>query len=160
MDFLIISAAVASAVILLGYFRPGRFGLVALALAAGYILTLFWTRPLTGLLEVYGDNFQGVSTRSLVFLALMLLPAFLVFLLSEKRRSILPRLISPLFLAVMLVALLLPILPSAKKSRDIGSEVYRLVSSNKEIIITTVLSLGVLDISFSKSQKGIKPTKH
>jgi len=149
MSFMLIAGGIALGTLLLSYLRSGRFGATALALGAGYLLTLLWADTLTA----KAIQLPFLSWHNAVYSGLVLLPGLLTLIFSHKQKGFLPRIVAALILSVFVIALLLPMF----NPEPITQMAYDTVEHYREVIISGVLALGLLDMIFSRSPK---PPKH
>lgn len=153
MSFMIVGGGIALAFFVLSYFRAGRFGAAALAVGAGYLLTLLWGEVIAAY-NLVGLPF--LTWRELVYFGMILLPGLLAILFSHKQKSVLPRMIAAIAATLLVIAALLPLLNSEPQTQII----YSLLDQNREVIIGAVLTLGIVDVAFARLPKPPKPSKH
>lgn len=151
MSFLLTAGGALLVLFIIAYLRAGRFGSTVLALGVGYLLALMWADSLATYESVY---LPGVPMRDVSYSLLIAVPGLLAMLFSSKQKSLLPRIVQAFAIAVLGVALLLPVLALGGGH---VSEIYRFIELNREIIISGLLALGLLDMVFSRSPK---PPKH
>lgn len=153
MNFMMVAGSIALAAFLLSYIRPGRFGMVTMALGVGYIFAGLWAEHL-GKLQLMQLSF--LPWPSVVYITLVVLPALVVLLFGRKQKSVFPRLITALFTALLAVLLLFPTFAATAES---GHEVYDLLHRYREYGMTILFALGLLDMVFARSPKVPKHTK-
>lgn len=153
MNDLITLGGIACATLLLSYVRPGRFGVVVLALGVGYITALQWTDALTTLIVLH-TPLQAWPVAT--YAALVLLPGCVALLLARAQRSIVPRVIAACLLAVFVVLLLSPVLLSEAGTPP---AVYAGIERYREIGITVLLVLGLADALLSRAPRAVKHSK-
>jgi hypothetical protein len=154
MNFLLTAGGALLVLFIISYLRAGRFGFTILALGVGYLLALMWA----DILSVYGGvSIPSVSWRDAVYSLVIITPGLLAMLFSSKQKSLLPRIVQAFLVAVLGVALLLPVLGLGG---GFISNLYDLVAKNRNLIITSLLLLGIFDMVFSRSEKAPKHKEH
>lgn len=152
MSGLFIVAAPALLLFLVSYLRSGRFGATVLALGVGYLLAMMWT----DVLAAYGDvSLPHLAWRDIVYSLLVLSPGVLALLFSHKQKSLIPRSLAAVAIAVLGIMLLLPIFAPWM----VGQELYATLEQYQGVIITALLLLGLLDMVFSRLPKASKGAK-
>lgn len=152
MNFLIIGGGVLIALFCIAYIRAGRFGTAVLAMSAGYLLAMMWTDILLPYVPITLPYLNRYDTA---YTLLIVVPGIVALLFSPKQKSILPKIIAALALAVFGVILLLPIFEPW--SRD--SALYARLQDSQGVIITALVLLGLLDAVFARFPKPSKPPK-
>jgi hypothetical protein len=153
MSFMFVGGGIALTVLLLAYFRPGRFGTTVLALGTGYLLTLIWIDTLA-MYEFIRPSF--LSWRDAAMIALVTFPGLLALLFSNKQKSLLPRIVAAPAVALLVITLLLPLFIADAESQIM----YRMIEDYRELIISGLLVLGLLDMVFARLPKATKHDKH
>ena len=146
MSFLVVAGGVAVVTFLLLHLRSGRFGAVVLSLGIGYLLSFLWLSDLSSLnlMEV-----PLLSWQDAVYAGLVLLPGLLALLLSPKKKTVLPKIVAATMVAVLVVALMLPIM----RFEGQGGYIYDSLHSYRDVVITGVLALGLFDTFFARLPK-------
>lgn len=153
MSFLIVIGGLALVAFVLAYVRSGRFGPAALSLMAGYTLALFWADTIAVTYEGLGEGLGISPWRDAVYASFITLPALAVLLVSPKRKSIVPRIVGALAFAALAVVLLMPIFSSALFSGPSGNSLYATIDQNRELVMTVVLVLALIDVIFASTPK-------
>ncbi len=126
MSFLLTAGGALLVLFLLAYLRAGRFGSTVLSFGVGYLLALMWADK-----GVYEDVvLSALSPTDTVYLVLIIVPGILAMFFSSKQKSLLPRIVQAFAIAVLGVAMLLPV------SGETGA-VYALTTASR-----TPLALG------------------
>lgn len=160
MSFLVAIGGLAAAIFVLSYMRAGRFGPVVLSIGAGYILAELWTDKLVTIYTQLNADFSLLAWPTATYAGLMLLPGLLALVLSQKRQGFLPRIIAGLAVSLLVVVMLLPSMDSSFVVEAPLRVAYDTLLRYRDIIITLVLVLGVLDIAFGRLPKVGKHHKH
>lgn len=152
MSFIFVAGLVAVIAFLLCMVRPGRFGMTVLALGAGYLLATLWTDSLAASQLV---QLPFVSWRDAVFMGLILLPGVVALILGPRQKSLVPRIVAALAVALLAVTLILPLFKAGPES----GAVYHFISQYRDVIVSSLLVFGLLDAVFSRLPKAPKPSK-
>lgn len=153
MSFMMVGGGIVLSVLLLSYLRAGRFGMTVLALGAGYLLALLWMDRLA-MYEFIRPSF--LSWRDTVYITLIILPGLLALLFGHSKRSLVPRVIAAPAIALLVITLLLPLFTADGQSQM----VYVVIERNRELIISGMLVLGLLDMIAARLPKATKHDKH
>src|SRR5690606_21461910 len=130
--------------------RPGRFGVATLSLGTGYLLATLWADALAWVIPT---SELAISGSDAAYVVLLLAPTLLVLVLSQKRQGVVPRLVSAVALALLITALLLPVLSIATIMDPGSRSLYETAEQYREVVISVVLVLGLLDVLFSRPTK-------
>ncbi len=153
MSFMLVAGGIVLGMFLLAYLRSGRFGMTVLALGAGYLLALLWVDTLAAHTMV---QLSFLAWRDAVYMILVLLPGLLALFFSHKQKSLLPRIVAALAIAVLSMVLLLPLFSPESESQT----VYAMIERYREVIMSGLLALGLLDMVFARLPKTPKHDKH
>lgn len=144
----------------LAYFTKRRFGVLGLALAAGSMLSGLWAEKLTPLVRDAGLIVQNPPLITIVSVALVLLPAFVLLFSGPSYHDVPKRIIGALLFASLAFALLIEPLGSALVLQNEGKQVYDFFSQNQVYIVTVGLIIAVLDLLGAHNGKAHKSDKH
>jgi hypothetical protein len=140
------------------FFTKRRYGILALALAGGAMLSTLWVGDLTPIIAQAGFVLIKPPLESVVASALVLLPAILLLTSGPVYQSTVQRTLCALLFAVFAVVLLLEPIGSALVIEGPGKEVYDFLVANRVGIITICMVVAISDILFTKTPK--VPAKH
>lgn len=153
MSFIVILGIIAAALFAATYFTRRRFGVLGLALAAGFILSSLWAADVTPLVREAGVELLSPPLASVVAASLVLLPAIILLFAGPKYSKRLPRVIGSVAFALLAAALLLPSLYSGLVLDANGKQVYDLLNENRNYIITAAIAYALFDILTIKTPK-------
>jgi hypothetical protein len=139
-------------------FTKRRYGMLALALAAGAMLSTLWVGDLTPIIAQAGFALVRPPLESVVAGTLTLLPAMLLLASGPTYHKASQRIFGAVLFAVFATVLLLEPLGSALVIEGIGMEVYNFLVTHRIVIITICLIIAIFDILFAKTPK--IPSKH
>jgi hypothetical protein len=140
------------------FFTKRRYGILALALAGGAMLSTSWVGDLTPIIAQAGFVLIKPPLESVVASALVLLPAIILLTSGPAYQSTVQRTLCALLFAVFAVVLLLEPIGSALVIEGPGKEVYDFLVANRVGIITICMVVAISDILFTKTPK--VPAKH
>lgn len=153
MSFLVIIGGLAVALFVIAFFRSGRFGPAVLALSAGYIMAELWAEKIATTYQQFGADFSILAWHGAVYTGIVLLPGLAALLLSQKRQSIIPGILAHVAIALLTVAILLPLVSPALVIDSASRSTHDVIMQHRDSIITVILVLGVLDIVFGRLPK-------
>ena len=153
MSFMVILGIIAASLFAATYFTRRRFGVLGLALAAGFILSTLWTADITPLIREAGVELLSPPLTSVVAATLVLLPAIILLFAGPKYSKRVPRVIGSLAFALLAAALLLPSLHSGLVLDANGKQIYDVLNDNRNYIITAAIVYALFDILTIKSPK-------
>lgn len=140
------------------FFTKRRYGVLALALAGGAMLSTLWVGDLTPIIAQAGFVLIKPPLESVVASALVLLPAIILLTSGPAYQSTVQRTLGALLFAVFAVVLLLEPIGSALVIEGPGKQAYDFLVANRVGIITVCMVVAISDILFTKTPK--VPAKH
>ncbi len=140
------------------FFTKRRYGVLGLALAAGSLLSMMWTKELTPIVAEAGFVLVRPPLESVVAGILTLLPPVLLLASGPAYHSVRQRVIGATLFALLATTLLLEPLGSALVIEGIGEQVFTFLSTNRTAVITVCLGIAIIDLLFAKPPK--IPAKH
>lgn len=154
MSFLIVLAIIAAALFITVYITRRRLGVLGLALAAGAILSNLWVGDLTPLVAQAGIEIVRPPLSSVVATAVTLLPAIILLFGGPGYKTTWQRAIGSLVFAGLAIVLLLEPLSAALVIDDSGKPLYEFLQRYQNVIITTGLSLAIIDLLLTRTPRG------
>lgn len=149
MIFLTIGLIVVVVLFLVVYFSKRRFGLLGLALLAGYTLSSLWSYESGILAGVLGFN-SSLIGRSVVSLILILIPVVVVLINGYSYNLKILRLIGSFLFIITFMALSVqvidPIIPSSVSTNGF----FKIFEDNNYLIVSFGLILALTDLLMSK----------
>lgn len=138
------------------YVTKRRFGVLGLALCAGYLLSTMWTGQVTPWIEGAGFELFVPPLESVVAAVLVLLPAVLLLFSGPATRGTLRRLVGAAAFALLATSFLLGPLGSSLSLDGMGAHVYNFLADNKSVIITITIAYALYDILTLRTPKRSK----
>jgi hypothetical protein len=153
MSTLFIVAVFAATLFLVRYFSSRRFGLSALGLGAGYLISASCTGGITLLLEQAGVTLTTPPLSSLVAIVLILLPGSVLLLKGAKSKDVFMRIAASLGFTVLALALMLEPLGTALLLNDDEKTVFNVLAQWQNAAIVAGLVVAMADILLYKPPK-------
>jgi hypothetical protein len=127
------------------YLLKKRFGVLGLSLAAGALISAYLETPATALLESQGVTLVQPPLSSVVAIALVLLPPFILFLGGPSHDKNIHRIVGSLLFAVMAFLLILPQLQNIFLIEPAANEMLDVIAKYKNWIISGLIIYAILD---------------
>lgn len=153
MSVVAIIAIIIGLLFALTYFTKRRYGVLGLALTAGYLLSTLWTDEVRSFIEGAGVQLLSPPLTSIVSAGLILLPAVTLLFSGPSYHKRWQRLVGAAAFALLATSFLLTSLGSALVLDDNGKKVYDLLYDNRNLIITAALVYALYDILTLKTPK-------
>lgn len=131
---------------LAAFFAGRRFGVMALSLAVGSLLSSWWGGWLAGLLNNFGMAVPGIPSTILATLILLLLPLVATLISGPKYGKKHKKIISAVAISVLLMALLIVPLGGFIKMDASSLAIYRTLSGVWRYLATAGFVFGVADL--------------
>lgn len=158
MTSIIIFLLLIMALFAVAFITKRRYGMLALGLSAGAMLSTLWAGDITPLVAQAGLVLVAPPLESVVAGALVLLPAILLLLSGPTYDKESRRFMGALLFAVFATVLLLEPLGSALVIEGLGKQVFDFLTTNRTLVITVCLTIAVFDVLLTKIPK--IPAKH
>jgi hypothetical protein len=142
------------ALFVLSYYTRKRFGIMALALCAGALLSSMWSSEITPYVAQTGVKVSSLPVSSLVSVALILLPSLVLLYGGQKYEGQIQRIIGAVAYALLAGAFLLVPLGNSISLDEMGSFYLRFLTDNKDLIITAAIIYGLIDILIPRIPTG------
>lgn len=161
MSFILVISVLAAVLFGAVFVAKRRFGLLALGLAAGAMLSSVWAGDVAPIIAQAGFVSVKPPLEAVVATALILLPAILLLFTGKKQKSLPLRAVGAATFAVLAIVFLQEPLGAALVIDATGQPVYDAMVKYHDAIVTAGLVLALLDILFAKSPKHVDPSaKH
>lgn len=134
---------------ILAYISKRRFGVLGLALAAGYVLSAMWTNLLTHQFTKIGIDLGVLSPATLVTLLITILPSVLLLFGGPVYRTKKSRLIGSLLYAALAVMCCLGAIGHSLVLMQQEKQLFELLMQYKDIILTVGFALALFDALFT-----------
>lgn len=130
-----------------------RYGILGLSLAAGSILSGYWTEYLAARVREQGVEISSPLLFSLSAALLILLPAIVLFFSGPSYRALWQRIAGAALFAGLAVAFLIEPLESVLVLEGEARAVYDFILTNRIYIITIGLVAAVFDLLATKTPR-------
>ncbi len=157
MNVLIVVLVTVVILFALTFFTKRRFGVLGLALAAGFVLSGLWADTVTPLVTQAGLQVIAPPLNTIVATVLILAPAVLLLFSGPKYTAMSQRIIGAAAFALLALAFMVEPLESALVLEGDGKKYFDLLVVNRDYIITAGLIFALFDILTIKKPK---PEKH
>ncbi|MBH1980355.1 hypothetical protein I8H83_02695 [Candidatus Saccharibacteria bacterium] len=154
MEVAIIIGVAAFMLFALAYVTKRRFGVLGLALAAGYVLSRLWEQDIPLLVDRIGVEFVAVSSVTVMTLLVILLPSIALLFGGPTYKTKRGRLVGSALYAVLAVVFSLGALEYSLVLMGQGREVFEFLLANQQYILTIALAGAVVDIMHARSSSG------
>lgn len=159
MSVIILFGAILAIVFTIAFVSSRRFGPLALALAAGFLLSEWWASWLTGLLDGLKLAVSWLPNGVIAALTLTLIPLFTLLLGGPRYQRKHEKIISAVAIAFLTASLLVVPLGKYVSLDGQALDLYKIFANNWRYIATLGLVCGVIDL-FMLHTGGHKPGKH
>lgn len=154
MDMALFLLIVIAALFAVAYLTKRRFGTLGLALCAGSLLSATWTAQVTPFIQkATGIQLLAPPLSMVVAVALILLPAVVLFFTGPRYSKLLQRIIGAAAFALLATAFLLVPLGTGLVLDDTTQEYYDFLVNNRNIIVTAAIVYALYDILMYKPPK-------
>ncbi|MCA9340803.1 MAG: hypothetical protein KDA17_07855 [Candidatus Saccharibacteria bacterium] len=154
MSIVLVVIIIIAVLFAITYITRRRFGVLGLALCAGYLLSSMWTADVTPWIEGADFALLAPPLSSVVAATLVLLPPVLLLLFGGPTyNGPLLRLIGAAAFALLATSFLLDPLGSSLTLDDTGMKIYQFLSDNKSFIITGTIGYALYDIAIMRTPK-------
>lgn len=160
MSVALLFASIVIVVFGLAFLSGRRYGALALSLAAGSVLSNIWSDELSILLQNYNIGLPFLPSGALAVGSLLLLPLAVMFLNGPKYTGKLGRVFSALAIGVLTAAFLVQPLGKHMALEADALNVYQVLASFWQYIVTVGLLLGLFDLLSVHGSKTLGPKKH
>lgn len=153
MNLVYILLFVIIALFVLAYYTRRRFGVLGLALCAGYLLSTMWTGEVTPIIRSAGLEIVSPPLASVVGAALILLPAIILLYSGPTYAKKLPRIVGAVAFSLLTTSFLLTPLGNSISLDEMGEFYLELLNDNKAVIITAAIGYALFDILTLKTPR-------
>lgn len=160
MEVAVIVGAIILLLFVFAYVTKRRFGVLGLALAAGYVLSKLWETNIADYVSSSGIELEAVSPVTLATLVVILLPSVVLLFGGPTYKTKRGRLIGSLLYAVLAVVFSLDALQYTLVLMGPGKQVFDFLVQYQQIILTAALAGAVVDIMHARSSGGKKDEHH
>lgn len=132
------------------FFSKRRFGLLGLALTAGYVLAGLWHDTAEFMISALGILPDGVVTSFAATMVLLLFPALLLFFHGYTYKSVTGRLVGSTLFTFLAIAFLATPMAKALVLDSMALQVFGWIEANANTVIGIGVMMAVFDIFLSK----------
>ena len=155
MAFLIVTGGVLLVCFVLMFFAKRRYGVMALALAAGAMMSSLWVSDLTPLVAKAGVVLVQPPLEVIVAAGLTLIPALLVLFSGPSYHAKGGRLVGSVLFGVLAVLLLLGPMQSGVIVDGTSRPIVAALLNYKPVGVTFLLILAVVDVWVTRTPKPV-----
>lgn len=141
------------------YVTKRRFGVLGLALAAGFVLSDIWQTEGALLANFLGIP-MGMITTMVVSVTITLLPSVVLLFCGNKYNKIYSRLFGAILFSLLGLAFVISPISKAMTVQGFGADFYNFFIDNRQMMIGIGIVAAVIDIIFTKKTVVISNKKH
>lgn len=160
MSVAILFGVIVAVIFAAAFVSSRRFGPLALALAAGFLLAEWWSSWLGSILDGFGMELDWLPNGVIAVLLLLLAPLFALLASGPKYQKKHMKIVSAAGIAFLAAALLVMPLGKFMSLDGQALELYKMFAGAWRYIATTGLVLGVVDLFLAHTASGRSSKKH
>lgn len=160
MSVAILFGVIVAVIFAAAFVSSRRFGPLALALAAGFLLAEWWSNWLGSILDGFGMGLGWLPNGVIAVLLLLLAPLFALLASGPKYQKKHMKIVSAAGIAFLAAALLVMPLGKFMSLDGQALELYKMLAGAWRYIATTGLVLGVVDLFLAHTASGRSSKKH
>ena len=160
MSVAILFGVIVAVIFAAAFVSSRRFGPLALALAAGFLLAEWWSSWLGSILDGFGMELDWLPNGVIAVLLLLLAPLFALLASGPKYQKKHMKIVSAAGIAFLAAALLVMPLGKFMSLDGQALELYKMFAGAWRYIATTGLALGVVDLFLAHTAPARTSKKH
>ena len=160
MSVAILFGVIVAVIFAAAFVSSRRFGPLALALAAGFLLAEWWSNWLGSILDGFGMELDWLPNGVIAVLLLLLAPLFALLASGPKYQKKHMKIVSAAGIAFLAAALLVMPLGKFMSLDGQALELYKMFAGAWRYIATTGLVLGVVDLFLAHTANARTSKKH
>lgn len=160
MSVAILFGVIVAVIFAAAFVSSRRFGPLALALAAGFLLAEWWSSWLGSILDGFGMELDWLPNGVIAVLLLLLAPLFALLASGPKYQKKHMKIVSAAGIAFLAAALLVMPLGKFMSLDGQALELYKMFAGAWRYIATTGLVLGVVDLFLAHTASVRSSKKH
>ena len=160
MSVAILFGVIVAVIFAAAFVSSRRFGPLALALAAGFLLAEWWSNWLGSILDGFGMELDWLPNGVIAVLLLLLAPLFALLASGPKYQKKHMKVVSAAGIAFLAAALLVMPLGKFMSLDGQALELYKMFAGAWRYIATTGLVLGVVDLFLAHTASARSSKKH
>lgn len=153
MNLVIILLVVVGLLFATTYIMKRHYGVLGLALCAGYLLAAMWTNDIVSFIQGAGIYILIPPLASLVTAVVVILPAVPLLFSGPVYHTQWQRLLGALAFALLATSFLLSSLGNWLDLDTTGKSVYDVLVHNRNMIITAAIAYALYDVFMLKNPK-------
>ena len=153
MNLVIILLAVVGVLFVTSYIMKRHYGVLGLALCAGYLLATMWADDITLFIQGAGFDVLIPPLKSFVTAAVIIMPTIPLLVKGPIYHNRWQRIIGALAFALLAASFLLSSLGTWLELDGTGKKIYETLIHNKDLIITTTIIYAIYDVFMLKNPK-------
>lgn len=153
MSILAILVVIIVVLFAMTYITKRRFGVLGLALCAGYLISEMWTAEVTPFIRGAGFDLFVPPLSSVVAACLVLIPPVVLLFNGPTYSYHWQRLLGAAVFALLAASFLLGPLGTALNLDQTGQTIYTFLSENKTFIITAGIAYAIYDVLILRTPK-------
>lgn len=153
VNLVIILLAVVGVLFVTSYIMKRHYGVLGLALCAGYLLATMWTDDVTLFIQGAGFDVLIPPLKSFVTAAIILVPSIPLLIRGPIYHRRWQRIVGALAFALLAASFLLASLGTWLELDGTGKQVYETLIHNKDLIITATIAYAIYDVFMLKNPK-------
>lgn len=160
MSVAILFGVIVAVIFAAAFVSSRRFGPLALALAAGFLLAEWWSSWLGSILDGFGMELDWLPNGVIAVLLLLLAPLFALLASGPKYQKKHMKIVSAAGIAFLAAALLVMPLGKFMSLDGQALELYKMFAGAWRYIATAGLVLGVVDLFLAHTASARTSKKH
>ncbi len=160
MSVAILFGVIVAVIFAAAFVSSRRFGPLALALAAGFLLAEWWSNWLGSILDGFGMELDWLPNGVIAVLLLLLAPLFALLASGPKYQKKHMKIVSAAGIAFLAAALLVMPLGKFMSLDGQALELYKMFAGAWRYIATAGLVLGVVDLFLAHTASARTSKKH
>jgi hypothetical protein len=152
---LIILLGIAVALFVLSFITKRRFGILGLGLAAGTLLSTYWSSDISHILNRQGVTLSTPPLVVVVATVLLFAPPLLLLASGPIYHKLIPRVVGSAFFALMGSLFLLPVIKSAVVLDASSLQLFAQIENYSHAVIALLIVYAVFDTMFAHG-RGLK----
>ncbi len=153
MNLVIILLVVVGLLFATTYIMKRHYGVLGLALCAGYLLSTMWTADIVSFIQGAGIYILIPPLASIVTAIVVILPAIPLLFSGPVYHTQWQRLLGALAFALLATSFLLASLGNWLELDTTGKSVYDILVHNRNLIITAAIAYALYDVFMLKNPK-------
>ncbi len=160
MDVVVIFSVIVLVAFIGAFVSARRFGVLAMGLVAGSVLSSMWSSWLAEEAKRLGDLNIGIPVEVVAMIFLLIAPLIILLLNGPRYYGKLDRILSAVATGLLVGALLVKPLGKFMNLTGQALDVYSWLADAQAYIVTAGIIFGIIDLFLIHSSKRPSPKKH